>query len=167
MAFDNPHGFDSVGGPTNIREWTVKAATTISKGDLVVTVMGEGTIARGAADVTSMIVGIALHGAAAGTQCAVEMHEERIYQVQGDTATWAATMIGRPLDLKVGAGGTVDGASTMEIDSVSGDATGCCILLGKVTGPDIGGGTIDYGTQTELIVRLKPAAMLAATSTGA
>ena len=167
MAFDNPHGFDSVGGPSNIREWTVKAANTISKGDLVVTVMGEGTILRAAADVNTLIVGVALHGAAAGTQCAVETHEERIYQVQGDTRTWAATDIGYLLDVKVGAGGTVDGASTMEVDSISGDTSGCCILLGKVSGPDIGGGTIDYGTQTELIVRLRPGAMLGATATSA
>lgn len=164
MAFDNPHGFTSVGGPSNVRPWTVKAATTISIGDLVVTTISEGTITRAVADqdesTGTWIVGVALHGAAAGEECAIETHPERVYQVQGDTATWAATMKGEALDVKVGAGGTQLGASTMEVDSVTGSVSGCCYLIDKVDGPDIGGGTNDYGTNTELIVSLRLAAML-------
>lgn len=169
MAFDNPHGFIPVSGASTIREYTVKAGNKVYKYDLVVTTVTEGTVVRAAADqdenLTPQIVGVAMHGAdgdvSGSDVVAVETNMDRVYQVQADTTTWAATHIGAALDVKVGTTPTtIDDISQMEIDTVAASGPGgCCYLLGKVDGPEIGGGTNDYGTNVELLVKLRPLAM--------
>jgi hypothetical protein len=171
MAFDNPHGFIPIGGPSHIEWWTVKAATTIYKWDLVVTTPGEGTLTRAVADQSdedsTRVVGVAQFGAVAGDQVAVETHPDRIYQVQLDTKSdWDAADIGSALDLAVGdTPSAVDAISQMSIDSLAAEsagANGCCTLIDKITGPEIGGGEIEYGSNLEAKVKLRASLFLGA-----
>tara|TARA_Y100001937_G_scaffold82528_1_gene111667 strand:+ start:30 stop:488 length:459 start_codon:yes stop_codon:yes gene_type:complete len=140
--YDNPNGFRPVSFPARTNVYTVKAATTVTKGDALGITSGvvlPYATGDGSGSTHTTVIGVAAESGSGGDE--IQVYDDPSTEFEGQcSGTFAATLVGTAVDLE----GTT---GIMEVDE-NGSTNDIAVILGHYPLP----GSEDIGANSRVKV---------------